>query len=39
MSKAQNGNMGGKRKLGNTLPQKANNNTIEDLLESEGNES
>jgi uncharacterized protein (DUF1697 family) len=39
MSKAQNRNMGRKRRQGNTIPQKANNTTIEDLMESEEDES
>jgi hypothetical protein len=39
MSKAQNRNMWRKRRHGNTSPQKANNTTIEDLMESEEDES
>jgi hypothetical protein len=35
---AQNANIE-KKKAGNTTPQKANNNVIEDLMESDGNES
>jgi uncharacterized protein YpuA (DUF1002 family) len=34
MSKAQDGKLGGKRRQGNRIPQKANNSTIEDLVES-----
>jgi hypothetical protein len=39
MNKALNGNMGSKRRQENMTPQKPNNNIIEDLVESEGNES
>jgi hypothetical protein len=36
MSKVQNRNMGRKRRQRNKTPQKANNNIIEDLVESKG---
>jgi predicted Fe-Mo cluster-binding NifX family protein len=39
MSKAHNRNMERKRRRGNMTPQKANNYTIEGLVESEGDES
>jgi hypothetical protein len=39
MSKAQNRNMGRKRRQGNMTPQKTSNNIIEDLVESEGDET
>jgi hypothetical protein len=39
MRKAQNRNMGAKRRQGNMTPQKVDNQTIEDLVDSEGNES
>jgi hypothetical protein len=39
MSKVQNRNIGRKRRQGDTTPQKSNNNIIEDLVESEGEES
>jgi predicted ester cyclase len=39
MSNAQNRNMGKKRRKGNTTPQKPNNHTIKDLVESEGDKS
>jgi uncharacterized protein YpuA (DUF1002 family) len=29
----------GRRRLGNTIPQKTNNNSVQNLVESEGNES
>jgi hypothetical protein len=38
-SKAQKGNMGRKTRHGNTTPQKTNSNIIQDLVESEGDES
>jgi hypothetical protein len=39
MSKAQNRRIGRKRRQENTTPQKSNNNIIEDLIKSEGDES
>jgi hypothetical protein len=39
MIKSQNRNMGNKRRQGNMTPQKVNSHTIEDLVDSEGNES
>jgi hypothetical protein len=38
MSKTQNRNMERKRRQGSTTPQKINNDIIEDLVESEGDE-
>jgi hypothetical protein len=38
MSKAQNRKMGRKTRRGNTIPQKTNNNIIQDLVECEGDE-
>jgi hypothetical protein len=39
MSKAQNRNMGKKRRQGNMTPQKAHNNATDDLMDSERDES
>jgi hypothetical protein len=38
MSKSQNTSRGNKIRQGNMTPQKVNNHTIEDLVESEGDE-
>jgi hypothetical protein len=38
MNKALNRNIGRKRRQGNMTPQKANNHTIGDLLDNEGEE-
>jgi hypothetical protein len=38
MSKSQNISMGNRRRNGNTTPQKVNNHTVEDLVDSDGDE-